>query len=117
MDVAGFSLFGLFFACALICVLTASRDHILVRLLSSGPLAFLGTYSYALYVIHQPLLALTSHTRIGMDRLLLVLRDPWLAAAVGYAVYFALAISLALASWHLLEKHFLRLKDHPALRY
>jgi peptidoglycan/LPS O-acetylase OafA/YrhL len=70
----------------------------------------LGKYSYALYVIHFPL-------AIVMQRMgLTVLGFPRVAgSSIPGAVAFTLiamtiSLSIALLSWHLYEKHFLRLK-------
>jgi peptidoglycan/LPS O-acetylase OafA/YrhL len=65
-----------------------------------APLRFLGKYSYALYVIHAPLTGVVKH-RLG--------------GILGFSVAWIASIVLALLSWNLLEKHFLKLKDrfHP----
>ena len=69
----------------------------------------LGKYSYGMYVLHFPiclyqnrfLLTLAGATRADFHVLL------WLGSKlVGVVVSYL----LALGSWHLLEKHFLRLK-------
>lgn len=84
------------------------------RLLSTRALVSTGRYSYALYLTHVPvgvqIEKLTSH---------------WLASAASTAAYdlryaaqaaAALALSwiLSMMSWHLFEKHILKLKRHFA---
>jgi peptidoglycan/LPS O-acetylase OafA/YrhL len=80
------------------------------RLFAHPWLRFFGKYSYALYVLHYPLIP------YFVD----VFPMGWLARKCGYlpAVFMftlcgiAGSVMLALASWHLLEKHFLRLKRY-----
>lgn len=82
-------------------------DRLVVRFLSIEPLRRIGKYSYAMYVFHFPLsLQLASH-------------EPWFAETFGQLgfTFWALTITavsylLAWCSYHLLEKHFLRLKSH-----
>jgi len=73
------------------------------RVLNLSALRQAGTYSYALYVCHQPI-ALLLRTMGLADR--------------SFALYFAtcsvLSVLLALVSWHTFEKHFLALKDRFA---
>jgi len=74
--------------------------------LSCAPLRAFGKYSYGIYVFHLPI-----HLLVGLQ----VLGGPVKAASgpLG-AAYFAgataLTFALAYVSYHLLEKHFLRLK-------
>jgi peptidoglycan/LPS O-acetylase OafA/YrhL len=56
------------------------------RVLRAGTLRAFGRYSYAAYILHVPLIALLVH---------------WLAP---------LTFAVAWLSWHLYEKHFLKLK-------
>jgi len=76
-------------------------------LLNSPPLRSCGKYSYAMYVFHN-----LFHALVG---------EPWLTARFGkllplpvafiYALaVFATSYVAAFCSWHLLEKHFLKLK-------
>ena len=59
-------------------------------------LRFFGKYSYALYVFH-PFTVILFHRQA-------------LRGAVGFLIFLCLNCVLALLSWHLWEKHFLRLK-------
>jgi len=78
-------------------------------MLLSGFLRFFGRYSYAIYIVHTAVLAGMNHyrpfallPRIGSSAL--PAQTLWLIAYVG------LSTGVAMASWHLVEKHFLRLK-------
>ncbi|HEU4882125.1 MAG TPA: acyltransferase [Longimicrobium sp.] len=104
----GYSALAFFFGAVLVLALDAGPAR-LPRLLSGGVLRFFGRYSYGLYVLHVPL--------IKLGRLAGVSPDPFagtrweLPGLLGYmALMAAASILAALASWHLYEKHFLKLK-------
>ncbi|HWF44150.1 MAG TPA: acyltransferase [Candidatus Kapabacteria bacterium] len=77
------------------------------RFFSHPSLRWFGKYSYALYVLHVPIA-------------FWILRAPWISsrpilAEVEYFIlYFGVSITAAFLSWHLFEKHFLKLKRYFA---
>jgi peptidoglycan/LPS O-acetylase OafA/YrhL len=75
----------------------SARPGRLARALSWSPLRGLGTISYALYAVHQPVAVLVRK----------VLSPGWSAP-----VALVLSVALATASWHLYEKRWLRLRRH-----
>jgi peptidoglycan/LPS O-acetylase OafA/YrhL len=106
---AGYTLLAVFFA-AVIAIVIEEKNNLLKRSLNNRPLIFLGKYSYGLYVFHFPVFWL--------------LREPlfahfskWIAspniAKLGVSLAcLAITIACALLSYRLIEKPFLRLKDH-----
>lgn len=89
-------------------VVVSPKSGFASHLLESVPLRWLGKYSYAMYVFQSPLIPLA---------------QPWFSAqklsvalgeVPGSLVYIVsmmtLTFAVALASWHLFEKHFLDLK-------
>jgi len=87
----------------------------IASLLTSVWLRGLGKYSYAIYVLHFPLHALMR------SRVASFVQDAGpgtqLAMTFGYAsAVLAASTAMALASWHLYEKHFLALKSRWAPR-
>jgi peptidoglycan/LPS O-acetylase OafA/YrhL len=83
-------------------------------LLLSTPLRALGKYSYAVYVFHKPLhdfVGKPALARLGLD----ATRSTPVALAY-VAVALAASFGVAVASYHLYEKHFLRLKGRFAPR-
>ena len=110
----GSSLLALVFGAILVLGLTLPRCCRSKRILASPILRFFGTYSYALYVFHQPvalyLRALAVSGGTVPSRMHALLAIP--------VVYFVLALAIsvvaALVSWHCWEKHFLKLKNRFA---
>jgi peptidoglycan/LPS O-acetylase OafA/YrhL len=105
----GHTLLVCLFASLIVIALTSSQSDRVQRWLTRRSLTFLGQYSYAIYVFHYPVLSV---------------RPSWLAPAsvptifgshlpglLSYIVGATLvSIALALISWHLCEKQFLKLK-------
>jgi peptidoglycan/LPS O-acetylase OafA/YrhL len=92
---------------------TTARETAMSRVWRSRFLAFFGRYSYALYVFHflviaalnqvyrlRPVDAGPDAANLDVGRLLI-----WSVA------YFGITVGASLASWHLLERPFLRLKQ------
>ena len=109
----GYTLFGLTFGGFLLLAITAPAGRSrLARVLSAAPLRALGKYSYSLYIFHHPVALLLVSLGISAT---IVPRMGGLALP-GAIVYSAIAgtisLILAIVSWHLYEKHFLKLKDH-----
>jgi peptidoglycan/LPS O-acetylase OafA/YrhL len=104
----GYTALAFFFGAVLVLALDGGSAR-LPRLLSSGVLRFFGRYSYGLYVVHAPLITLARMAGVSPDRFA---GTRWeLPGLLGYVALMAAAsILIALASWHLYEKHFLKLK-------
>jgi peptidoglycan/LPS O-acetylase OafA/YrhL len=84
------------------------------RVLRSHWLQRLGKYSYGIYILHLPIVRWlaaereTVFTHLHLHRGTLTYEGiVWLTIAIDCVASYA----AALLSWHLLEKHFLRLKD------
>jgi peptidoglycan/LPS O-acetylase OafA/YrhL len=109
MGSVGYTALAFFFGALLVLALDEGRSP-LPRLLSARVLRFFGRYSYGLYVIHVPVIALALLGGITPNRLA---GTRWeFAGLLGYlALMLAATILLALASWHLYEKPFLKLKS------
>lgn len=90
-------------------IATSSKESLFARWLRSGFLRFFGRYSYAIYIVHTAVLAGLNHYRpfAGLSTVGGYLLP---AQAVWAFAYVAVSTGVAVASWHLVEKHFLRLK-------
>jgi peptidoglycan/LPS O-acetylase OafA/YrhL len=117
MGTAGITLWGLFFGGCLVIALQAKAGSFVYRGCSSRFLRFFGKYSYALYICHQPLILALVSRGIDSDHLTLKLGSKLLAVLAVNTIALSIATVLAYLSWHLFEKHFLKLRDLPALRY
>lgn len=109
----GFTGIALCFGSMLVLAVTAPRDKphgtSARRLVDNGFMRTLGKYSYALYLCHGPVatgVRLLYHPR--RQPLYFGSSIPRTLIYVGLTVLASLAV--ALLSWHLLEKHFLKLK-------
>jgi peptidoglycan/LPS O-acetylase OafA/YrhL len=106
MLTAGLTAFGLFFGgCLTLAV------HFEPGFLKMPTLRFFGKYSYCLYCVHQPIIQLLVRAGFAFDVLVALVRQPAFAAVITNFMLIGVSVAVALASWHLFEKHFLRLKD------
>jgi peptidoglycan/LPS O-acetylase OafA/YrhL len=107
----GYTVFAVVFAYVVLDVVLGPADDRVVRFLSIAPLRAIGRYSYAMYVFHMPIQLL-----VGQRVIAAVMRGhgeayPGVAFSIAYLCgATALTFALAVASFHLLEKHFLALK-------
>jgi peptidoglycan/LPS O-acetylase OafA/YrhL len=87
----------------------SARALWVTRTLQSPILRSFGRYSYAIYVVHTAVLAALDHYRPFAS--LPMLGGFALPAQTIWAItYVGLSTGIAMVSWHLVEKHFLRLK-------
>ena len=106
---AGYSLIALWFGTLVGWVAITPATGAMHRILSAKGPRVIGKYSYAMYVFHYPLLAISSLPEVALA----LTGDPasptlrWLILVF---VHGLVTFALALMSWHLYEKHFLKLK-------
>jgi peptidoglycan/LPS O-acetylase OafA/YrhL len=115
----GYLAIAIAFGCVVfVCVTDQGSNHPLCRIARWRPLRSIGGYSYAMYVIHifVKRLSWSALTSVILPRLV---RFPYVAAMppILFAFFFlglnlGTSYLLALASWHVFEKHFLRLKKY-----
>jgi peptidoglycan/LPS O-acetylase OafA/YrhL len=107
----GYSVLALFFAALIALAITADPARWFGRAAASPTLRFFGRYSYAIYVFHHPILVLLPS--LGVTAALVPTVAGW--RVPGYllvgAIALAVTTALALVSWVLCERPFLRLKD------
>lgn len=106
-----YSVLAILCAALLVRTLGAGRGTVLHRLFSTRFMKFLGKYSYGLYVLHALFVpALERSSFFSVE----ALSVRWGSAFLGRLSYVVLASGIAmiaaLLSWHLCEKHFLKLK-------
>jgi peptidoglycan/LPS O-acetylase OafA/YrhL len=77
------------------------------RFFSFPALRWLGKYSYALYILHVPLAFMILENRPSW-----ISSQPLLAEFELFFLFLGSSIAAAFLSWHLYEKHFLKLKRY-----
>lgn len=112
VSTAGFTLLGLMFFSLLVVVRHATPASRLYRVFTNRGLMSFGRYSYAIYLFHVPVTAVMRES---------ILRFPKEAPAQGTRLHLVLLLVVASGvatyaaawlSWHVFEKHFLKLKSH-----
>ncbi len=103
-------LFAAFFAGVILLALTASKEGWWGRLWNSSLLRFFGKYSYGMYVFQNLLIPVVA-SWLSVDILQQQLGSQLLAKLTYLTLMSALTIAAAVASWHLFEKHVLKLKS------
>jgi peptidoglycan/LPS O-acetylase OafA/YrhL len=108
----GFSLLTALFAALLVLALAARPGSALFTFFTHPFMRMLGKYSYAIYLFHLPLRALLRDTVYGPERFPVLFGSKIPGQLLFYAVATLLTLAVAMASWHLFEKHFLKLKRY-----
>jgi peptidoglycan/LPS O-acetylase OafA/YrhL len=108
----GYSVVGLLFAQCLVIAVHAPETTIAGKVFASRLLGFFGKYSYAIYLFHLPARAILRDLFFGDKRFRALPGWPLLWQLVFYIVATAAVVPLALLSWNLYEKHFLKLKKY-----
>jgi len=107
----GFSVLAITFSAVVATAITASPASSAIRGMSVAPLRFYGKYSYAMYVFH-PFVYLALITilrrRYGAGQVDI---GSWPTAPTLLVASIVITTVLGVASWHLFERHFMRLRD------
>jgi peptidoglycan/LPS O-acetylase OafA/YrhL len=111
--VYGGSLVTLIAAAFLVLAVTGAPTHLLTRCLTSRPLTLFGKYSYGIYVLHLLLLRGVIQRVLGLRFLRgLIAHGDVTRAVVMLVIGLAVSAAAGWLSWHLFEKHFVKLKRH-----
>ena len=110
MKTIGGTLLVFFFGALLVLALISPPKTFIGRIFGSSQLSFLGRYSYALYVFHVPILVFHLDRFLPLALVPTVFGSLLLKKLVFVTSATALSIALAMISWKLYEKQFLKLK-------
>ena len=83
----------------------------LERVLSLAPLRAMGRYSYGIYVYHLPIFT-AAFLYLAKYRFFAATRTSLLASLAFIGICFGVTMAASVASYHLYEKHFLKLKKY-----
>ncbi len=101
---------ALVWASVLVWLLTGSEHKLLAKFFDRSYLRKLGKYSYAMYVFQSPLIPVVGVV-FSVSILTGLIGNAILANILYITCMFTLTFGAALLSWHVLEKHCLKLKD------
>jgi len=107
---AGYSVLAIGFAALIAIGLTAQRQSLVRRTLSSVPLVVVGRYSYALYVFHHPVIWFLKTWGLQVGLVPTVFRSQLPGLILFGAIAATLSFVCALLSWRFIEAPMLRLK-------
>jgi peptidoglycan/LPS O-acetylase OafA/YrhL len=110
MKTIGHTLLAFFFGALLVLAVISAPNTFTGRIFGSSQLAFFGRYSYALYVFHVPILFFHLDRFLPLSVVPTVFGSLLLKKLVFVASATTLSVAIALLSWHLYEKQFLKLK-------
>ena len=106
LEIWGYSFLVYSSGALIVLVTTLSEGALLRKVFRNRMMTFFGKYSYAMYMIHLPLIS------ILLDRMWKMGRQNF-SMWLGYVVIsFGGTILLSLVSWNILEKHMLSLKRY-----
>jgi peptidoglycan/LPS O-acetylase OafA/YrhL len=101
-------------AAVVLYVATAPQENHLRRVMEWPALVFFGTYSYCIYLVHNPIHGFVMLLASPGRPLHTLLAHTGLEHALTGVITLLLSVGIALASWHGYEKWFLRLKPTSA---
>jgi len=107
----GYSMYGAMFGALLIWAIAQKPGGWGQILLGGSFLVFFGKYSYGLYVIHGLLMPIFMEWT-PVESWINALHSVSLGSIACTLTRISISTALALASWHLFEKHFLKLKPY-----
>jgi peptidoglycan/LPS O-acetylase OafA/YrhL len=114
MHSVGYSFLALLFAGILLLSLDLSQDNVLSWFLSCPILVLFGFYSYAIYVFHYPLVHVFNRW-FSVNLLSRDLHSRLLGLGVHVLCSVLVSLFIAILSWNLYERHFLKLKKYFVL--
>jgi peptidoglycan/LPS O-acetylase OafA/YrhL len=104
------SLLAVTFAALLVIVVTCGARNPIKVVMNRRGMRLMGKYSYATYVLHPLLIHAVLVRWLPYQKLAEAFHSGVMGVCVYLVLGFVMSIAAAWASWHVYEKHFLRLK-------
>jgi peptidoglycan/LPS O-acetylase OafA/YrhL len=114
MHSVGYTFLALLFGGILLLAVDPSQDNVLSWFLSCPILVLFGFYSYAIYVFHYPLVHVFNRW-FSVNLLSRHLHSRLLGLGVHVLCSVLVSLFIAMLSWNLYERHFLKLKKYFVL--
>ncbi len=119
LETLGYLITAIAYGCVVfVCVTDQGSNHLVCRVARWRPLQSFGRYSYAIYVLHllvifcvQNLIAFFVYPLLRQVNAVTPI-PPILVALFGMGAGLSMSYIAAFISWHLFEKHFIRLKKY-----
>ena len=108
----GFTTLAVFFGSILVMVIATPSGSRLHRFLCFPLLIVFGKFSYAMYLFHVPVQRNISEHVFGRGQLKMITGVQLVGQMVFYLITISIVVGIAWLSWHLYEKHFLKLKKY-----
>lgn len=108
----GYTALAACYGSLLLLAIAAAPSSPVARVFSSRLLRTFGRYSYAMYLFHLPLRAAIRDTAYGPGRFPTLFGSQLPGQLLFYPLAIAVTLGAAILSWHLYEKHFLKLKRY-----
>jgi len=109
-QIFGISLFTAFFTSLLVLILNTDTRTVLPRVFEHRFLCLFGRYSYAIYISHLPVRMVLRTAAFDLHQFPKVAGSSLPGQLLFTIATIGLSLLMAIASWHLLEKHALKLK-------
>lgn len=101
----GYTIFSIFFTFLLFSLLNATRESFVSRFFNNTVMRFFGKYSYAMYIVHFPLIAFIYANYLENFNC-----KPMTKVLILFVTNIILTSVISWLIYHLIEKHFLSLK-------
>lgn len=110
--ICGTALFALAFGSLLVIAAASASGTFVNRIFTNPVLLVYGKYSYAVYLLHAPIMAICAFQGYFHPADWKVHGTMLPGLLLFYAITWSLSLLAALVSWNVLEKHCLKLKDY-----
>jgi peptidoglycan/LPS O-acetylase OafA/YrhL len=110
-QITGYALFAIMFGATILLTITSPASAPLQRFFSNPMLRTFGKISYAMYLFNQPVKVVLREYVLDPNKAFALVGSRIPAQLLFFVLGTVATFGVAWLSWHLFEKHFLKLKD------